>query len=295
LTGINRVAAYNPAMSSLSTPSLALPAPPTLAHLLADWLPAFGQVGWKAETGSTNADLLAQARERPEGKPWLLGAHLQTQGRGRVGRSWKGPSGAALMVSFAFDVHLLAADLPALSPLTGLAACESLRALIGSDRAGPLTVKWPNDLQWGQAKLAGLLVESLRNPTGLVSGHTVVVGIGLNLRDADMLSQTLGRPIADWSQIGAPADAGVAEIVRALANGFHQALLDVQREGFGAFVQRYAQVDALAGQAVNVIDQGRILQQGIAQGLDAQGRLLLRTDSGVQPIIVGEVSIRPQS
>ena len=45
----------------------------------------------------------------------------------------------------------------------------------------------------------------------------------------------------------------------------------------------------------NVIDQGRILQQGIAQGLDAQGRLLLRTDSGVQPIIVGEVSVRPQS
>lgn len=282
-------------MSSLSTPSLALPAPPTLAHLLADWLPAFGQVSWKAETGSTNADLLAQARERPEGKPWLLGAHLQTQGRGRVGRSWKSPSGAALMVSFAFDVHLLAADLPALSPLTGLAACESLRALIGEDRAGPLTVKWPNDLQWGQAKLAGLLVESLRNPVGLIAGHTVVVGIGLNLRDADVLSMTLGRPIADWSQIGAPAEVGVAEIVRALANGLHQALLDVQREGFGAFVQRYAQVDALAGQAVNVIDQGRILQQGIAQGLDAQGRLLLRTDSGVQPIIVGEVSIRPQS
>jgi BirA family biotin operon repressor/biotin-[acetyl-CoA-carboxylase] ligase len=282
-------------MSSLSTPSLALPAPPTLAHLLADWLPAFGQVGWKAETGSTNADLLAQARERPEGKPWLLGAHLQTQGRGRVGRSWQSPSGAALMVSFAFDVRLLAADLPALSPLTGLAACESLRALIGEDRAGSLTVKWPNDLQWGQAKLAGLLVESLRNPSGLVAGHTVVVGIGLNLRDADTLSLALERPIADWSQIGAPADVGVAEIVRALANGFHQALLDVQRDGFGAFVQRYAQVDALAGQAVNVIDQGRILQQGIAQGLDAQGRLLLRTDGGVQPIIVGEVSVRPQS
>ncbi len=212
-----------------------------------------------------------------------------------MGRSWQSPAGAALMVSFAFDVHLLAADLPALSPLTGLAACESLRALIGNDRAGPLTVKWPNDLQWGQAKLAGLLVESLRNQNGLIAGHTIVVGIGLNLRDADTLSQTLGRPIADWSQIGAPADVGVAEIVRALANGFHQALLDVQREGFGAFVQRYAQVDALAGQAVNVIDQGRILQQGIAQGLDAQGRLLLRTDSGVQPIIVGEVSVRPQS
>jgi BirA family biotin operon repressor/biotin-[acetyl-CoA-carboxylase] ligase len=138
-------------------------------------------------------------------------------------------------------------------------------------------------------------VESLRNQNGLVSGHTVVVGIGLNLRNAPALSQALQRPIADWSQVGAPTAIGVAEIVRALANGFHQAMLDVQRDGFGAFVQRYARVDALAGQAVNVIDQGKILQQGIAQGLDAQGRLLLRTADGVQPIIVGEVSIRPQA
>ncbi|WP_033366097.1 biotin--[acetyl-CoA-carboxylase] ligase [Bordetella sp. FB-8] len=275
---------------------LALPAPPTLAHLLADWLPAFGQVDWKKETGSTNADLLARAREHPQDKPWLLGAHLQTSGRGRMGRSWQNMAGAALMVSFAFDVQLLAAELPALSPLTGLAACESLRALIGEDAAGQLTVKWPNDLQWGQAKLAGLLVESLRNPGGPGAGHTVVVGIGINLRDAQALSQALERPIADWGQTGAPAAVGVAEIVRALANGFHQAVLDVQREGFGAFARRYARVDALAGQPVNVIDQGKIVQQGIAQGLDAHGRLLLRTAEGaIQPIIVGEVSIRPLS
>lgn len=272
-----------------------LPAPPTLTRLLADRLPAFRQVDWKAQTGSTNADLLAQARTCPDGKPWLLGAHLQTSGRGRMGRSWKNQSGATLMLSCAFDAHLPAAGLPALSPLAGLAACEALRTLIGHDRAGRLTVKWPNDLQWDQAKLAGLLVESLRNPGGADAGHTVVIGIGLNLRDADTLSETLGRPIADWTRTGAPSTIGAAGIICALANGLHQAVLDVQRDGFGAFLQRYAQVDALAGQAVNVIDQGRILQQGTAQGLDAQGRLLLRTTGGVQPITVGEVSIRPQS
>ena len=281
----------------LNVPSLpiSLPTPATFASTLADRLPAFRQVDWTAETGSTNADLLTQARERPDGKPWLLGAHLQTNGRGRVGRSWKNLSGAALMVSFAFDVHLPVAALPALSPLAGLAACEGLRALIGPELAAGLTVKWPNDLQWGRAKLAGLLVESLRNPGGPDTGHTIVIGIGLNLRDAGALSETLGRAIADWTQIGAPPAIGAADIVCALANSFHQALLDMQREGFGAFVPRYAQVDALAGQAVNVIDQGNILQQGVAQGLDAQGRLLVRTAGGLEPIVVGEISIRPQS
>ncbi|HEY0294135.1 MAG TPA: biotin--[acetyl-CoA-carboxylase] ligase [Bordetella sp.] len=282
-------------MSHPSVPPLGLPAPQALARMLADRLPDFRQVGWTARTGSTNADLLAQARERPEGKPWLLGAHLQTNGRGRVGRSWKNLPGAALMLSCAFDVHLPVATLPALSPLAGLAACEGLRALIGGPGASRLAVKWPNDLQWGQAKLAGLLVESVRNPGGPGSGYTVVIGIGLNLCDADALSQALERPIADWTQVDARHAIDAVDLACALAGSLHQAMLDAQRHGFDTFAQHYARVDALAGQAVNVIDQGRILQQGIAQGIDAHGRLLLATPDGIQPIVVGEISIRPQS
>ena len=267
-----------------------------MAHTLASRLPAFGQVDWLAQTGSTNADLLTQAREhRGGGKPWLLGAHLQISGRGRVGRAWKNQPGAVLMMSCAFDVHLPVTDLPAFSPLAGLAACEGLRALLGPEAGRRLAVKWPNDLQWGQAKLAGLLVESLRNPGGPDAGHTIVIGIGLNLSNADILSQALERAIADWTHVDARPDITAADLACALASSLHQAVLDVQRDGFGAFLQRYAQVDALAGQAVNVIDQGRILQQGIAQGIDAQGRLQLATPDGIQPIVVGEISIRPQT
>lgn len=283
-------------MSHSSAHAVKLPEPSAFANTLASRLPAFGQVDWTAQTGSTNADLLTQARERQGGgKPWLLGAHLQTSGRGRAGRAWKNQPGDALMMSCAFDVHLPIADLPALSPLAGLAACEGLRALLAPDAGRPLAVKWPNDLQWGQAKLAGLLVESLRNPDGPDAGHTIVIGIGLNLSNADILSQALERPIADWTHVDARPDITAADLACALASSLHQAVLDVQREGFGAFVQRYAQVDALAGQAVNVLDQGRVLQQGTAQGIDAQGRLQLATPDGIQPIVVGEISIRPQT
>jgi BirA family biotin operon repressor/biotin-[acetyl-CoA-carboxylase] ligase len=283
-------------MSHSSAHIVELPEPSAFAYTLASRLPAFGQIDWTAQTGSTNADLLTQTREgRGANKPWLLGAHLQISGRGRVGRAWQNQPGAALMMSCAFDVHLPIAGLPALSPLAGLAACEGLRALLRPDTGRLLTVKWPNDLQWGQAKLAGLLVESLRNPGGPDTGHTIVIGIGLNLSNADVLSQALDRPIADWTHVDARPDITAADLACALASSFHQAVLDMQQEGFGAFVQRYAQVDALAGQAVNVIDQGRILQQGIAQGIDTQGRLQLATPDGIQPIVVGEISIRPQT
>jgi BirA family biotin operon repressor/biotin-[acetyl-CoA-carboxylase] ligase len=295
----------------LHSPALAieLPEPDALARALAARLPAFGQVDWVAETGSTNADLLARARSAPAGKPWLLGAHLQTAGRGRAGRSWQNRPGAALMMSCAFDVRLPAAALPALSPLAGLAACEALRGLVARDTApgsanravprdpasplaGGLAVKWPNDLQWRGGKLAGLLVESLRAPGDSDAGYTVVIGIGLNLRDADALSQALERPIADWAGIAASPGIGAADLACALAGGLLDALLKAQREGLDDFVERFRRVDALAGKAVDVIDRGRVARHGIARGIDPHGRLLIETPKGITPIVVGEISVR---
>src|SRR5690606_3702966 len=146
-------------------------------------------------------------------RPWLLGTHAQDAGRGRAGRPWQSRAGATLMFSCAFPVRLPSVHLPALSPLAGLAAGEALRRLAG-DAAG-LRVKWPNDLQWHEAKLAGILVELARN-TASSGTYTVVIGMGLNLHDADRLSRALDRPIADWRSVmhetGAQA-VSVADIV----------------------------------------------------------------------------------
>ncbi len=195
------------------------------ARLMGGSCAPFGRVDWVACTGSTNADLLARARERGDRgqedraptvphatvartdapKPWLLGAHLQEAGRGRAGRAWQNRPGAALMFSCAFDTVLPPSSLPVLSPLAGPAACETLRA-IAAPIGERLCIKWPNDVQWGEAKLAGVLVETTRNPAGGRGGHTVVIGMGMNLRDGDALSHALKRQVADWAM----TDCGVA-------------------------------------------------------------------------------------
>ena len=69
----------------------------------------------------------------------------------------------------------------------------------------------------------------------------------------------------------------------------------LEREGFGAFAQRFGQVDALAGRAVNVLDKGDVILSGTACGVDSQGRLLVQTPQGATPISVGEISIRQQA
>jgi len=274
-----------------------LPEPDAMQAALRAALPGFGDVAWLPVTGSTNADLLARARGvAPPPTPWLLGAHLQEDGRGRAGRSWRNHAGDALMVSCAFAVRLPAARLPGLSPVAGIAACEALRRLAGPASAPRLGMKWPNDLQWDDAKLAGVLVESLRKPRGGADEHVVVIGMGTNLRRAAELSQHLGRAVADWSQavagLPAPARPALPAVAAELARAWHDAVRAYERDGFAAFSGRFDRVDALAGRTVDVIDGGRTLLSGPACGVDGQGRLLVEAGGAPHPVSIGEISVR---
>jgi len=132
-------------------------------------------------TGSTNADLLARARQgAPEGL--VLVAEEQTAGRGRMGRAWISPPRAAL----SFSMLLRPATVPVprqgwLPLLAGVAVVAAVRGATGINVA----LKWPNDVlvldrgepsprtPGGPAKLAGILAEA--------TGDAVVVGIGLNV------------------------------------------------------------------------------------------------------------------
>src|SRR5690606_33506323 len=135
-----------------------------MQSLLSQGLPEFQNIEWVGRTTSTNADLMQRARAESGvlARPWLLWAHLQDRGRGRAGRSWQNSSGANLILSCAFDVFLPPASLPTLAPLAGVVATETLRSLLTSKSRPLLTMKWPNDIQWNFAKLAGILVEATR-------------------------------------------------------------------------------------------------------------------------------------
>ena len=284
-----------------SHPSL-LPDPGQMMSELSAALPHFRQVQWVSSTQSTNADLLAMARTEngPLARPWLLGAHLQERGRGRAGRTWQNRPGANLMFSCAFDIFLPPTQLPTLSPLAGLVACEALRTHISPTLRSHLAMKWPNDLQWQSAKLAGILVEVTRAGTARLSPdhYVAIIGMGINLDDARALSNSLNRQVADWAEITQQdtqaASATAASLVASIAQAWYTTLNDVTAHGLNDLPARYAQVDVLAGQHINVLDDGRLLQAGIACGVNTLGQLLLRTAQGETPISIGEVSVRTQ-
>lgn len=281
-------------------PQLPLPMPEQMQALLRKGLPEFPHVEWVGRTVSTNADLMERARAGSGAlaRPWLLGAHLQTRGRGRSGRSWQNRSGANLMFSCAFDVFLPPSSLATLSPFAGVVACEALRSLLTSSNRPFLAMKWPNDVQWRFAKLGGILVEATRAGTARLSAdhHVAIIGIGINLDDARSLSISLDRRIADWAEV-ARADSAAARVrpeqmVIRIARAWYENLAEVSAHGFQGLPERYGRVDELVGQKVDIVDNGRIIRSGHAIGVNDRGQLLIRDAAGEHAISVGEVSVR---
>jgi BirA family biotin operon repressor/biotin-[acetyl-CoA-carboxylase] ligase len=281
-------------------------APEAFVEGLSLALPDFGSIHWAQDTGSSNDDLSQRVKLGPaQPMPWLLGAHTQDAARGRAARPWQNKAGDTLMFSCAFEPGIPLAQLPGLSPALGVATCLALRQLfaplIGQQACQTLGLKWPNDLQWGPGKLAGILIETAQRPGA--RHPCLVVGIGLNLRGARALSTHLARDIADVSEILAQVQdhSGLgttalcpSSIVIAIAQAWHKALDGYATTGYAAFQDLFHSVDVLACVRVDVVDQGRILHTGVAQGTDSSGRLLVQTDTAVVPVLVGDVSIRRQ-
>lgn len=277
------------------------PSPHDFVRTLEQALPDFDWVEWVNSTGSTNADLIQRARAlssqgiRTSPSAWLLGAHLQTAGKGRAGRPWVNTAGSTLMFSCALTHNIPLPQLAGIAPAVGVATCLALRKFFQTSQPQvelkDLKLKWPNDVLWRGAKLAGILIE-----TGPQS--RLIIGMGINMRDAQTLSGQLDRKIADIHQLledlGQPTPPSLpCALVGHTAKAWQRALDEYAAGGYAAFMERFDSVDGLAGQPVQVVDQGKILHEGFAQGTDAFGHLCVQTQTGFVPILVGDVSIRP--
>ena len=103
----------------------------------------------------------------PEGA--VVATDDQTEGRGRLGRSWHAPPGTSVLFSIALEPQVPTETLPSLSPVAGAAVAEAITAESGL----PTSVKHPNDVLIRGRKVAGVLAEA--------RDGRVVLGIGINV------------------------------------------------------------------------------------------------------------------
>lgn len=242
-----------------------------------------------AETGSTNADLLARVTAVDGGRlvaPVLLVAESQTAGRGRAGRPWQTTKTSALTFSLAWKFKRPLHALIGLPLAVGVALAEAL-GIFGID----VELKWPNDVLRDGAKLAGILIETAQDKGTGATGTWTVIGIGVNLTMPPDLQQRIGRAVADVSEL---LTHDRERLLAILLSALSDALADFDARGFGHFVARWNRLHAYPGRTVRILDDGRVLHEGVAVGVDEQGCFLMDTASGRVAVTAGDVSLRLQ-
>ena len=203
----------------------------------------------------------------------------QTAGRGRLGRSWTDAPGLGLYYTAVIRVDLVQ---PATLPLfASLAVCDALRARYGVE----CQIKWPNDLLLNGKKIVGILCE------GAPDGHSIVVGIGINLAQPQSYFDAACLPHGTSLALqGVPVDttADPEWLAQYLTDfGFDRALYTYEAEGFAPYRERYKALCVNLGRRVTY-DGGA----GVATDVDTDGRLIVHDERGDTRVFTGEVSVR---
>lgn len=200
----------------------------------------------------------------------VVTAGHQSAGRGRTGRRWSAPPGSALLYSAILSPldarHRL---LPLAVPL---AVCEAVEAVGG----GECTVKWPNDVWLGERKVSGVLIEA-RPP------EWAVIGVGVNVVIPDDEFPADLRWPATSIDAGATVEGARAALDAALGR-WVEAPADRILEEFRAR-------DVLRGREVGWEGAGRPDGAGVAEGVDNDGNLLVRSGGELIALGAGEVSL----
>jgi BirA family biotin operon repressor/biotin-[acetyl-CoA-carboxylase] ligase len=231
---------------------------------------------------STNSHLTKSL----QGSPFAVSACLaefQSAGRGRLGRRWVSSYGSNVYLSLAWRFEKDPSQLAGLS----LAVAVAVRkALLRYGVPAELGVKWPNDILWQGAKLAGVLLE-LKAESNVSS--QITIGIGVNLQPVELTSPNYS--VCSVSEI-LPGQPRRNEIAGLILDELLIALAQFESEGFKGFIEDWRECDSMREKKVRLITPGKE-HAGVVKGISETGELLLEDDAAqTQSFVTGEVSLR---
>lgn len=248
---------------------------------------AFGRnIHYFSDVESTNnaAKKLA-AEDCPEGT--IVVAESQQGGRGRLSRGWFSPFAKGIWLSIVLRPPFSPQEAPKCTLLAAVALTRAIRK-VSRISCG---IKWPNDILYQGKKLVGILTEMSAEMDAI---NYIVIGAGINVNVAQTefpedlssiatsLSAAAGHPVERVSLL--------CEILQQLELSYHTAV----QQGFSQILADWREQSITLGQAVDVFGVNRTFS-GIAQDIDGEGALLVKTADGIERVLAGDVSIRPRS
>ena len=232
------------------------------------------------ETESTNSEALKLAKFTD--KPTFVVAKKQTNGRGRVDRSWLDPVGnfsGSILIKIDEDLQSLALR----SFVAALAVFDAIGQKISKEHE--LVIKWPNDLLLNGKKICGILLET-RN-FGTVSA--LVIGIGVNLLSSPNLDKNQNIIVKPGSILG---ETGVKldPIYFSELIADQYALRENQFRTMGFSKIREIWMDRATKLGKRIIARTpNVEYHGIFDSVDEKGQLILITNGEKKKIAAAEI------
>jgi BirA family biotin operon repressor/biotin-[acetyl-CoA-carboxylase] ligase len=225
-------------------------------------------------------DVAAEAVRNGAAAGVVIVADEQTAGRGRLGRAWSSPPGAGLYVSMILRPPL--DDERRVLSLVTLAAGVGVRDAIAAVAGLATELKWPNDVIVGGRKLAGILAEGSSLGT---TEQAIVVGIGINLLRSSHPPEIASRATSIEQELRHSIDSKA--LLEAVLAGVTARYSDLcAGDGDGILRAWRASSPSADGARVEIVDGAK---QGVTAGVDDNGALLVKTASGTERVIAGEL------
>jgi BirA family biotin operon repressor/biotin-[acetyl-CoA-carboxylase] ligase len=233
------------------------------------------------QTTSTN-DIAARLAQDGVKEGAVIFAESQSKGRGRLGRNWMSPPRKGLWFSILLRPNMRP---QAATQLTVAAATALVRAIQQQTEIEP-EIKWPNDILIGGKKVAGILTELTAE---LERVKDIVLGIGVDVNidefPADLRKIATSLKIENGSHVDRPALA--AAMLRELDRDYAR----ICAGEFAEVAEEWQERCTTIGQEVSIRLGDRVVR-GMAESLDSEGAMLLRTEHGhLERIIGGDVTI----
>jgi len=229
---------------------------------------------------TSTMDAAREQAERGAEEGTVVVAEEQTVGRGRFGRRWVSNAGQDLL----FSVLLYPSGwvFSRLSLAVPVAVVRAIRRTCGISP----TLKWPNDVRIGEKKVSGILVESAVHGAQI---HHAIVGIGINVNMEPDLHPEAGAAITSLAaELGNP----VSREDLFLATLTELAMIYDHLRGWDDVQEEWMTSLETLGRQVQV-RWGEQLEEGVAEGVDAEGNLLLRrADGTLITLTAGEVTLQ---
>ena len=236
----------------------------------------------KEEVSSTNTILKELAKKGARENTVLIANH-QTEGRGRLGRSFFSPSDTGIYMSILFFEDIMASDAVFITTSAAVAVARAIEKISGK-QAG---IKWVNDIFIDDKKVCGILTEAQTNPKSSKLDF-VVLGIGVNVHMPKENFPAEIKEIASFVTDEKSEDDLRNILIAEILNNVWECISDIKNKDY---LKEYRQRSVILGKEIYVLKNGEKIK-AVAIGIDDEAGLVVEyDDKTTQTLSFGEVSV----